>query len=35
MIGFITVVAITGLVLIYLINIPNPKNKKSNNKLKH
>ena len=33
--GLITVVAITGLVLIYLINIPDPKNKNSNNKLKH
>ena len=35
MIGFITVVAITGLILIYLMNVPDPKNKKSNNKLKH
>ena len=35
MTGFITVVAIIGLVLIYLINTPDPKNKKSNNKLKY
>ena len=31
MTGLITVIAITGLILIYLLNVPNPKNKKSNN----
>jgi len=34
MTGFITVIAITGLLLLYLLNVPNPKNKNSSNKLK-
>lgn len=32
MTGFITATAITGLILIYLLNVPDPKKKKSRNK---
>ena len=34
MTGFITVIAIVGLLLLYLLNVPNPNNKNSINKLK-